>query len=168
MPRSFDLSVESPVSVEQFHSAFGDEDYWLARLANYGAGAVTLDSLITDADGTVTVATTVSLLGDGLPRLITQLHGGDLKTVLNETWSPIGGGRVRGEVSVAVPGVPLSGFGAGLLTPARNGSRLKYTATVEVKVPLVGGMIESFIGGQLAEPIAAIQRFTTTWITEHA
>jgi hypothetical protein len=88
--------------------------------------------------------------------------------VLNETWSPIGGGRVRGEVSVAVPGVPLSGFGAGLLTPARNGSRLKYTATVEVKVPLVGGMIESFIGGQLAEPIAAIQRFTTTWITEHA
>jgi Protein of unknown function (DUF2505) len=168
MPRSFDLSVESPVSVEQFHSAFGEEDYWLARLANYGAGAVTLDSLITDADGTVTVATTVSLLGDGLPRLITQLHGGDLKTVLNETWSPIGGGRVRGEVSVAVPGVPLSGFGAGLLTPARNGSRLKYTATVEVKVPLVGGMIESFIGGQLAEPIAAIQRFTTTWITEHA
>lgn len=168
MPRSFDLSVESPVSAEQFHSAFGDEDYWLARLANYGAGAATLDSLITDADGTVTVATTVSLLGDGLPRLITQLHGGDLKTVLNETWSPIGGGRVRGEVSVAVPGVPLSGFGAGLLTPARNGSRLKYTATVEVKVPLVGGMIESFIGGQLAEPIAAIQRFTTTWITEHA
>jgi hypothetical protein len=69
---------------------------------------------------------------------------------------------------VAVPGVPLSGFGAGLLTPARNGSLLKYTATVEVKVPLVGGVIESFIGRQLAEPIAVIQRFTTTWITEHA
>lgn len=168
MPRSFDLSVESPVSVERVHSAFGDKDYWLARLASYSAGAATLDSLITDADGTVTVATTVSLFRDGLPRLITQLHGGDLKTVLNETWSSIGGGRVRGEVSVAVPGVPLSGFFAGLLTPARNGSRLTYTATVRVKVPLVGGAIESFIGGQLAEPITAIQRFTTAWITEHA
>jgi hypothetical protein len=168
MPRSFDLWVESPVSVEQVHSAFGDEDYWLARLANYGTGAATLDSLITDADGTVTVATTVSLSRDGLPRLITQLHGGDLKAVLNETWSPIGGGRVRGKVSVVVPGLPLSGFGAGLLTPARNGSLLNYTATVEVKVPVVGGVIERFIGGQLAEPITAIQCFTTVWITEHA
>jgi hypothetical protein len=50
----------------------------------------------------------------------------------------------------------------------RNGSRLTYTATVEVKIPLIGGTIESYIGGQLAEQIAAIQRFTTVWITEHA
>jgi Protein of unknown function (DUF2505) len=109
MPRSFDLSVESPVSVEQVHSAFGDEDYWLARLANYGAGVATLDSLIIDADGAVGVATTVSLLGDGLPRLITQLHGGDLQAVLNETWSPIGGGRVRGRSAWRCRGCPYPG-----------------------------------------------------------
>jgi hypothetical protein len=168
MPRSFDLSVESPVNVEQIHSAFGDEDYWLARLANYSAGTGTLDSLIVDADGTVTVASTISPFHDRLPRLVTQLRGGDLKMVRNETWSPIGGGRVRGEVSVAVPGAPASGLGAALLTPMRNGSRLTYTATVEVKIPLIGGTIESYIGGQLAEQIAAIQRFTTVWITEHA
>ena len=36
MPRSFDVSVESPASVEQVHCAFSDEDYWLARFAAFG------------------------------------------------------------------------------------------------------------------------------------
>jgi hypothetical protein len=39
---------------------------------------------------------------------------------------------------------------------------------MEVKVPLVGGKIESFIGGQATEQIAAIQRFTTEWIAENS
>ena len=46
-------------------------------------------------------------------------------------------------------------------------SRLKFTATVEVDIPLVGGKLESFIGGKLAELVAAEQRFTTLWITEN-
>jgi hypothetical protein len=33
---------------------------------------------------------------------------------------------------------------------------------------VVGGRIESYVGSQLAENIPAIQRFTTTWIAEHA
>ena len=86
----------------------------------------------------------------------------------NETWSPIGGGQVRGEVSIAARGAPGSGLGTALLAPAQNGSRLKCTATVEFKVPLVGGKIESLIGRQLVEQFSVIQRFTAKWITEHA
>ena len=55
-----------------------------------------------------------------------------------------------------------------LLAPTQDGSRLRFTATVEVKVPLVGGKIESYIGGQLAEQIHAMQRFTTAWITKNS
>jgi len=54
-----------------------------------------------------------------------------------------------------------------LLTPVQNGSQLKHTTTVEIKVPLVGGKIESYIGGQLAEQIPAIHRFTTAWIAQN-
>jgi hypothetical protein len=43
VPRSFDFSIESPVSVEQIHSAFSEKDYWLARLAAVG-GIGGLDS----------------------------------------------------------------------------------------------------------------------------
>jgi len=143
MPRSFDVSAESPASVEQVHWAFSDKDYWQARLAAFGAGSATLDSLIVDADGTVIMANTLSLLRDRLPRLVTRLHRGDLEMVCSETWTRIGGGQVRGEVSVAVPGAPVSALGAALLTPVQNGSQLKHTTTVEIKVPLVGGKIES-------------------------
>jgi hypothetical protein len=48
-----------------------------------------------------------------------------------------------------------------------NGSRLRFAATVEVKLPLVGGKVENSIGAELAENIRAIQRFTTAWIAEH-
>lgn len=166
MPRSFDTSVESPASVEQFLSAFGNEDYWRARLA-IGDGAATLKSLTVDADGTVSVVVGASLLRDRLPKLITQLHRADLELVQNERWSRIDDGLLRGEISVAAPGTPLSGFWEVLVTPVRNGSRLNYTATVKVNVPLVGGTIERFIGGQLAEGIPDGVRFTTEWIAEN-
>ena len=47
MPRSFDVSADSPATVEQVHSALCDEGYWLARLATM-AGSTELESLIVD------------------------------------------------------------------------------------------------------------------------
>jgi hypothetical protein len=164
MPRSFDVSVESEASVDQIRSAFGDQGYWRARLAAFSNGTAKLDSLNIDQGGTVTVVIKVSLFRDRLPKLVTQLHRGDLEMVRNERWSRIGGGRMRGEVSVAVPGAPLSMLGEALLAPVPSGSQLKYSTTVSVKIPLVGGKIEGYIGGQLAEQITAIQHFTTEWI----
>ena len=167
MAHSFDASFESPASVEQVHWAFSDEDYWLARIAAFGGG-ITLDSLIVDSDGTVIVNTTQDLRHGGLPGMLAKVYRGDLNILRNETWRPVGGRRVSGEISVAAVGAPGSGRGAALLAPLGKGSRLTFTATVEFKVPLVGGKIESYIAGQLADGISEIQRFTTRWITEHA
>jgi hypothetical protein len=49
-----------------------------------------------------------------------------------------------------------------------GGARLKLRATVEVKIPLVGGKLENFIGSQLVELLIREQRFTTRWIGETA
>ena len=169
MPRSFELSAESPASVDQVHAAFADEDYWRARLAAIGAGrgAATLDSLAVDADGIVIVAATFSLLRDRLPKFVNQLGRGDLEMVQIETWSRIATSQVRGDISFSLPGTPVSAACEALLAPTRNGSRLKYSATVKVKLPLVGGKIESFMSARLAEGIMDIQRFTTAWIAEN-
>lgn len=166
MPYSFDVSFDSPASVEQIHSAFSDSDYWLARLAAFGGG-ITLDSLIVDSNGTVMVTTKQDLRRDRVPGIIAKLYRGDMNILRNETWKPIGDRRVSGEVSVAATGLPGSGRGRALLAPLGNGSRLTFTATVEFKVPLVGAKIESYVAGQLAEGLSDIQRFTTMWITEH-
>jgi hypothetical protein len=166
MPRSFDVSVQSPTSVEQVHEAFSDETYWRDRFVAFGT-STTLDSLTVDDDGAVTVKTTQDLRHDGLPRLIAKFYPGDLKVFSTETWAPIGDRRVHGEVSVAVAGAPGSGHGTALLQPQDGGSHLDFSGTVEFKVPLVGGRIESYLGGQFTEHIQEIQRFTSAWITEH-
>jgi Protein of unknown function (DUF2505) len=166
MPRSFDVSFESPATVEQVHSAFGAQDYWLARLAAFG-GAKTLDSLVVDPDGTVTVTVTDDLRRGGLPRMLATLYRGDLNIVSTEKWRQAKDSRLSGEISVAVIGAPGSGRGAAVLAPSGDGSRLKLSATVEFNVPLVGGKVESYVAGQFADGFAEIHRFTTNWITEH-
>jgi hypothetical protein len=166
MPRSFDFSVNSPVSVEQIHSAFSEEDYWLARLAAFG-GVGRLDSLTIDTDGSVHVGIVQDLRHDWLPGLFAKLYPRDLEVVQNETWSLIGATMMRGEISTAARGAPGSGLGTVLMTP-QNGSRLKCTATVEIKVPLIGGKIAGYVGRQMVEETPVMLDFTAKWITDHA
>jgi hypothetical protein len=168
MPRSFDLSANYRGTVEQVHAAFSDEEYWLSRLADSGADTATLDSMTVSDDGTITVATTQALRSDRLPAMVTQFHPHDLEIVRTETWGPVSDGVAHAEVTGAVPGAPVSLAGTAALEPTDTGSRLKFTVTVEVNIPLVGGKLETFIGGKLAELVAAEQRFTTVWITENA
>jgi hypothetical protein len=170
VPQSFDILTESPASVEQVHAAFSREDYWLARHAAFDVTS-TLDSLIVEADGTVTVRATQHLGRQLLPGLLAKLVPGDLKILHSETWRPVGDRRVRGQVSISAPAALGSGRAEAWLAPVDpvgKGSQLRFAATVEVKIPLVGGKLENSIGADLAENIPAIQRFTTAWITEHA
>jgi Protein of unknown function (DUF2505) len=167
MARSFDLLAESPASVEQVHSTFKDEKYWLERLAAFG-GIGTLESLIVGPDDTVAVTISQDLRHDLLPGLLARVYRADLAVLHKETWIPINGGQVRGEISFSARGAPGSGIGKALLAPVQNGSRLKFNARVEIKVPLVGGTIERFVGGHVVKGIAATHRFTTDWITGNA
>ena len=167
MARSFDFSVESSVSVEQIHSAFSEEDYWLARLANFG-GIGKLDSFAIDTNGAVHVVIIQDLRNDLMPGLFAKLYPRDLAVVQDETWRLIGCGVVRGEVSTAARGAPGSGSGTVMLASAPDGSRLNCTAMAKVKVPLVGARIESLVGRQMVEETPAMLRFTARWITANA
>jgi hypothetical protein len=167
MPRSFDILTESPASVEQIHAAFGREDYWLARLAP-ARPATTLDSLTVDDDGTVTACVTQHLGRQLLPGPVAKLIPGDLKIVHRETWRSVGDRQVRGQMRIsASPGLG-SGHAEAWLEPAGSGSQMRFVVRVEVKIPLLGGKLEKSMGAGLAENIPALQRFTTTWIAEHA
>jgi hypothetical protein len=167
MSRSFEILTESPASVEEIHAAFGREDYWLARIAA-GEATTTLDSLLVDADGTVTVRATQHLDRQLLSGLVAKFVPGDLKIMNCETWRPVGDRQVRGQVNVSVSGGWASGRAEAWLAPASNGSQLRYVVRVEVKIALVGGKLEKSIGASLVESITAVQRFTTTWIADHA
>ncbi|MCV7151442.1 DUF2505 domain-containing protein [Mycolicibacterium pyrenivorans] len=170
MPRSFDMAAEYGGTVEQVHRAFTDEEYWLVRLGDSGADHATLDEMAPAPDGGIRIKTTQTLRASRLPAVVTQFHRGDLSFVREELWTPIVDGRATAVVTGKIPGAPANLTGDAVLTPVPSGagSRMALTATVEVRVPLVGGKIENFIGGQLVDLLIAEQRFTTVWITENS
>lgn len=164
MPRSFDVSADSHATVEQVHSAFSDEDYWLARLATLN-GTTKLESLVVDDDQTVRVTTTQDLGRDLLPGIVAKFYRRDLKVRHTETWRPIDG-QLHGKIGVAVSGAPGSGSGTAWVAPTKDGSRMTFEGSVEFNVPLVGGTIEGFIAREFARGIPDIQHFLAEWVTE--
>ena len=174
MPRSFDMSTDYAVGVEEVLRAFSEEQYWLARLAGSGADDTTLDSMQVGGpsgdDGSIDVITTQVLRGDRLPGVVTQFHRGDLRIRREERWEPVINGSATATVTGSILDAPASLTGTAALEPLAEsgGARLKFRATVEVRVPLVGGKLENFIGNQLVELLIREQRFTTTWIGETA
>ncbi len=173
MPRSFDMAAEYDGTVEQVHRAFADEQYWLVRLSDSGADHATLDELVLDASGGIRIRTTQTLRADRLPAVVTQFHRGDLSLVREETWTPVANRRATAVVRGSIPGAPVTLTGDAVLSSvvdAKGGiaSRMSIAATVEVRVPLVGGKIENFIGSQLVDLLIAEQRFTTVWVTENS
>ena len=167
MARSYHVEINSSAEVDHVLAAFGDEAYWHARLASFSNGTATLDALEVDASNTVTVAVTLHLLKDRLPKLITQLRAGDLVMKRSERWRPAEDGRVRGDLTASMPGAPFSMAGEALIGPVDGGSRLDYTASVDVRIPLMGGRIETYIADQAGKEVGAIHRFTGDWIAEN-
>lgn len=174
MPRSFDLSADYDGSVEEVHRAFTDEGYWLARLSESGVDLATLESIRVGGesgdDDTVEVVTLQVIHSHNLPGMVTQLHSGDLRIRREETWGPVAGGAAQGSVAGSIVDAPVNLAGDAVLLPITNtgGSRLEFRATVQVRVPIIGGKLENIIGTRLAELVAAEQRFTTKWIADKA
>ena len=76
-------------------------------------------------------------------------------------------GAHNGTITGAVPGAPVRVTGAAALRDSADDAQLDVHVVIEVRIPLVGGKIESFSGGQLAEMVRLEQEFTTEWIREH-
>ena len=162
------MAAEYGGSVEQVHQAFSDEQYWLVRLADSGADDYSLDSMSVGPDGAIDIITTQTLRADRLPAVVTQFHRGDLSFVREETWTPVTDGQATATIKGSISRAPATLAGTAVLAPAKSGSRLEFSAAVQVDIPLVGGKIENLIGSQLVELLIAEQRFTTVWITENA
>jgi hypothetical protein len=173
MPRSFDISADSVGSVEKVLQAYSEEDYWLARLAGSGVDDAKLESLRVGGesgnDGTIEVVTLQVVGSNKLPGLITQVHRGDLCIRREETWGPVSDGVATATIAGSIEGAPANVSGSAVLSPTAQsgGSRLDCRLTVQVRVPLIGGKLENFIGAQLANLVQAEQRFTTAWITNN-
>ncbi len=162
------MAAHYPCSVAEVYGAFADKAYWLERLEKSGCDAVSLDTLTVRDDGGLDIGTTQTVRFHQLPGFVSALHRGDLTLVRRETWSPVRDGRAEATISGSVPGAPVQVGGTAELTSTASGARADVHATVQVKIPLVGGRVEEFIGGQLAEMIRLEEEFTSAWISDRA
>lgn len=167
MPTPFDVQTDSPAGVQQVFAAFGDEGYWRDRITEFGGGATTLDRLEVDADGAVSVSTTQDLRNDLLPGPLKKVFRGTLSVVRTEAWHRTGAESVQGSVTISASGVPGSGMGTATVAAAPSGSQFRFTGTVEVKIPIVGGRVEKAICDQIVTEIPQLQRFTSDWIAQN-
>lgn len=150
-------------------TAFGNRDYWLARLAAYGGDSMVLKSLVVDSDGAISVSTEQDLRHDMLPGGLAKALPGDLKILRDESWWPVeDGAKVRGDVRIDARGIPGSGSGTTVLSPRPCGSSLRFHGELTIRIPLVGGRIEKFVADLISREVPEMQRFTTAWIADHA
>ena len=161
------MATDYTCSAEQVHRALRDERYWLARLDGSGADEVRLDSFRLGSDGGVDVVTTQVLRADRLPAVIHQFHHGELEIRRAETWTALSDGRAEATVASSIVGAPAALNGRAELGSSKHIARLVFHATVEVRIPLVGGKLEKFIGNQLMRLLTDEQRFTVSWIAEN-
>lgn len=167
MPRSFDMATEYGGTPAQVHAAFCDKQYWLARLAASGADDATLDAFRIGTDGGVDVVTTQVLRAERLPGIVHQFHHGDLEIRRAETWTGLAAAGSEASVAGSIARAPVTLSGDARLRSVDERAQLTFRATVEVRIPLVGGKMEKFIGTQLVNLLTAEQQFTTAWIAEN-
>jgi hypothetical protein len=174
MPRSFDMSAEYQGNVEDVYRAFTEADYWRARLTDSAVDEAKLESILVGGesgnDGTIEVATLQVMRSANLPGLVTQLHRGDLCVRRVETWSPVTDGIATASLGGSIESAPVNLSGSAVLSPIAEwgGARVQFRVTVQVRIPIIGGKVENLLGAHLAAVVEAEQRFTATWLTNHA
>lgn len=167
MARSFSCEVESPLSVEQMHTAFLERDFWQARLEDTGGGVV-LESFELREDGSVRVVIAQQVAGSVLPGPFGKRYPRGLEVVQGQTWSLGTGQKLLGDVRTEARGVRGSGRGRLELATPRDDGKVSCTGTFEFKVPLVGGTLENLFGRQLIDTTPGLLDFIARWLGEQS
>ena len=146
------------------HAAFTNEQYWRDRLAQVGGSNPELTDFSVSDSGTVTVAMTQSILAADLPPMVTMVRPGDLVIKRTATWAPLEGGQATGTFTAEVEGTPARVTGTQTLATVGEGSAVSYDGAAEVKIPLVGGKIESAVADEIVKLLEREDEFTGQWL----
>jgi uncharacterized protein YndB with AHSA1/START domain len=85
----------------------------------------------------------------GLPSFATRLVGDEIQIVQQETWT----GGTRADVHVTIPGKPGEMTGTATLTESGGTTTEVVELEIRVRIPLVGGKIESLVADMLLKAL---------------
>jgi Protein of unknown function (DUF2505) len=159
MSRQFDYHAASEFPADRVFATMVDADALRARLAELGGRNAALLEHQASADG-ARFRVRHGLNTDDLPPSIRGFVPENFVIDRLETWTRPGEGRYDGTADVAVPGTPASAIGRMKLVDTAGGSTLHVSTDITVRVPLLGGRIESSVGEQITSLLALETDFT--------
>ncbi|GAB11634.1 hypothetical protein GOARA_082_00210 [Gordonia araii NBRC 100433] len=159
MATNLEHTVSFPFGTERLWEVVTSEKYWRDLLTAINRDKGVLESFDVTGD-TVTVVCKQVVDEGKLPSIVTKIRSGDLviprRTVLRRV-----GNEITGDLEATVEGAPAKV--SGTQVSSGDPSTTRYTASVSVGIPLVGGKIEKAIGEQLIALLDAERDETLNW-----
>ena len=164
MAHHFEHTSRYTQPAETVRAALAGEQYWKDRLAAIGGSRAELSN-VNESGGTVTVDVQQAVAADKLPSLVSKIRPGALVIRRTESIGPLDAGKASGQFSAIIDGAPATITGVKTIEPDGTGCVVRLDGNIEVKIPLVGGKIESAIEGQLGRLFEMEDEFTEQWLT---
>ncbi|OZM74731.1 hypothetical protein CFN78_00355 [Amycolatopsis antarctica] len=154
--------AEFTEGVDEVLTALSAEDVLRARLAELGGtGAALLKHSVSGDDVTFTLRQGIP--AEVLPQAVRSFHSGDLIVRRQQTFRRSGEGYT-GTAKATVDSVPGEISARTDLTPSGNGSTLRNSGEVKVRIPLIGGKLEGVIAEQVTKLLEREAEFTARWL----
>jgi hypothetical protein len=144
------------------YAAQTDEQALRARLERLGGKHAELREHVVTESG-VRYTLSQGIAADKLPSLVRSLHSGDLIVRREHVWTDLGD-RYTGTIAVAVSDVPGRITADVELAPSADGCTQLTRGEVAVRIPFVGGKIESFVVDQVTRLLETETDFTKQWL----
>jgi hypothetical protein len=99
-----------------------------------------------------------------VPGFAKKLFGDTTEMVQTDVWGPETDGVRHGTWTIEVPGKPVKASGSIKLEPQGDGALVTIDGELRASIPLIGGKIESWAGGEAKETLGAEHAFGVTWL----
>lgn len=149
MSTHVETSHESSGGVEEVFAILTSPD-WPARKAAELKDGSSVVEREEHPDGGVRFVVSRELPSGG-PGFLERFLPADGRVVQTDEWGPAAGGERHGRWSVSIPGSPASMGGTMRLEPTATGTCHAIEGEVTVKIPLIGGKAERFIGDMVVK-----------------
>ncbi len=98
---------------------------------------------------------------DGLPSFVQKFVGNEIVIVQKETWTS----PTSADVTLSIPGKPGEAVGTLTLTEAGGTTTQVIDLDLSVRIPLVGGKIESFVAGLFLKALDREHEVGVEWLS---
>lgn len=171
MARRMAYTVDVGVPPEVLYASLTTIDYWQDLVETYRENSTRTEIVhfSTGPEGT-DVSFAHILSADDLPAIARPVVPGTFVVTREQHFGPfeesaarISSGQARGSYRALIPSVPVDIEGDYILGAGGPGSQMHINSRCTVRVPLIGGQIETLIVGGLKSLFATEGEYTAEW-----